>query len=251
VPDGQYTVASIQGPEAYTLTNSTAYSTAKTSGVASIFPLVPPPLSRSGSVSLGSSTFNIGNTTNLLAQTPLDSPTVFNFYYPDYQYPGSLADNNVTTPEFQLTTASNIINLTNSVASMILTSGNTDGLSSFQNGAIYLDLSAYMTAPYVSFNTVTTTSGSKVTETTTTTVNASALVAKLSNVLTGGMLTQSSQQTIVSFITNTTNFAVTSTVTGTTTSPPAAPSLPTTQARDIVRAAVQAILVSPEYSIQQ
>jgi hypothetical protein len=90
-----------------------------------------------------------------------------------------------------------------------------------------------------------------VTATTTTTVNASGLVTKLANILTGGMLSQASQQTIVSFISNTTNYPITSSVTGTTTSPPAAPSLPTTQARDIVRAAVQAILTSPEYSIQQ
>jgi hypothetical protein len=202
-------------------------------------------------VSIGSSTYKLGNTNSSLAQTPLDSPTVFNFYYPDYEYPGSLGSNNITTPEFQLTTASNIINLTNSVASMLLTSANTDGLSSFGSGAVYLDLSAYMEAPYVTYSNSTTTSGTTVTLTETTTVNATALVTKLSNLLTGGMLTQASQQTVISFISNTSNFVITSTVKGTTTNPPTAPSLPTTQARDIVRAAVQAILVSPEYSIQQ
>jgi hypothetical protein len=248
--DAQYSIASVIGPEAYTLSNSGTYRDV-TSPQSNIYPLVPPPLSRSGSVSVGSSTYKLGNTNSTLDQTPLDSPTVFNFYYPDYEFPGSLATNNITTPEFQLTTASNIINLTNSVASTILTSGNTDGLSSFQSGSVYLDLSAYMEAPYVSYSTVTTTSGTTVTATTTTTVNAPALVTKLANILTGGMLTQASQQTIVSFISNTTNFVITSKVTGTTTNPPAAPSLPTTQARDIVRAAAQAILVSPEYSIQQ
>jgi uncharacterized protein (DUF1800 family) len=250
LPDGQYTIASVLGPKEYTLANSTAYSSL-TSPQANLYPLVPPPLSRSGSVSLGASAFNFGNTNSTLAQTPLDASTVFNFFYPNYQYPGNLAANNVTTPEFQLTTASNILNLTNAVSSTILTSANTDGLSSFQNGGVYLNLSAYMGAPYCSFNTVTTTSGTKVTATTTTTVNATALVTKLANVLTGGMLSQSAQQTIVSYIGNTTYFPITSTVTGTTTNPPAAPSLPTTQARDIVRAAVQSILISPEYSIQQ
>jgi uncharacterized protein (DUF1800 family) len=250
LPDGQYTIASVLGSEEYTLASSGTYAKL-TSPVCTLYPLVPPPLSRSGAVNLSASAFNMGNTNSTLAQTPLDSPTVFNFYYPNYEYPGNLATYNVTTPEFQLTTASNIINLTNIVASTILTSNNTDGLSSFQNGAINLDLSAYMGAPYCSFNTVTTTSGTKVTATTTTTVNASGLVTKLANILTGGMLSQASQQTIVSFISNTTNYPITSSVTGTTTSPPAAPSLPTTQARDIVRAAVQAILTSPEYSIQQ
>ena len=250
LPDAQYAVASILGPQEYTLASSGTFAN-KTSPQCTLYPLLPPPLSRSGSVNLASSAFNMGNTNSTLAQTPLDSATVFNFYYPNYQYPGDLAENNVTTPEFQLTTASNIVNLTNAVASTILTSGNTDGLSSFQNGAVNLDLSAYMGAPYASFSTSTTTSGTKVTSVTTTTVNAAALVAQLANVLTGGMLTQAAQQTIVTFISNTANFPVTLTVTGTTTNPPAAPSLPTTQARDIVRAAAQAILVSPEYSIQQ
>jgi hypothetical protein len=124
-------------------------------------------------------------------------------------------------------------------------------LSSFDSGAVYLDLSAYMEAPYVTYSNSTTTSGTTVTITTTTTVNASTLVTKLSNILTGGMLTQASQETIVNFITNTSNFVITTSVKGTTTNPPTAASVPTTQARDIVRAAVQAILTSPEYSIQQ
>jgi len=248
--DGQYTVASVLGPEQYTLANTGTFNNA-TSNSCTLYPLVAPPLSRSGAVNLGASAFNMGNTNSVLAQTPLDSPTVFNFYYPNYEYPGNLATYNVTTPEFQLSTASNIVNLTNTVASTILSSNDTNGLSSFLNGAINLNLSAYMGAPYVSYNTVTTTSGTKVTAVTTTTVNASALVAKLSNILTGGMLSQSAQQTIVSFISNTTYYPITLTVTGTTTNPPAAPTLPTTQARDIVRAAVQTILISPEYSIQQ
>jgi hypothetical protein len=108
-----------------------------------------------------------------------------------------------------------------------------------------------MGAPYVSYNTVTTTSGTKVTAVTTSTVNYSALLAKLNNILAGGVLTQATQQAILTLISNTTDYPITSTVTGTTTSPPVAPSLPTTQARDIVRATVESILTSPEYSIQQ
>jgi len=250
MPDGQYNVATILGPESYTLASSGTFKSGL-SNACTLYPMVPPQLNRSGNVNLGASAFNMGNTNSVLAQTPLDSPTVFNFYYPNYEYPGSLAAGNITTPEFQLSTASNIINLTNTVESTILSSNNTMGLSSFQSGAINLDLSAYMTAPYVSYNTVTTTSGTKVTAVTTSTVNYSALLTRLNNILTGGMLTQATQQTILSLVTNTTNYPITSTVTGTSTSPPAAPSLPTTQARDIVRATVESILTSPEYSIQQ
>jgi uncharacterized protein (DUF1800 family) len=250
LPDGQYTVASILGPQQYTLSNSGTYATSTSSGC-NLFPLVPPALSRSGNVNLSASAFNMGNTNSTLAETPLDSPTVFNFYYPNYEFPGSLATNNITTPEFQLSTASNIINLTNTVESTILSSNNTNGLSTFQNGAVNLDLSAYMGSPYVTYNTVTTTSGAKVTAVTTSTVNYSALLSKLNNILTGGILTQATQQNILSLIGNTTNYPITSTITGATSSPPAAPSLPTTQVRDIVRAAVESILTSPEYSIQQ
>lgn len=50
----------------------------------------------------------IGNT-NFVAsfgQGPLESPTVFNFYTPDYQQPGTFSSNNLYSPEFQITNAS-------------------------------------------------------------------------------------------------------------------------------------------------
>ncbi len=34
-------------------------------------------------------------------QSPLESPTVFNFYTPDYQQPGAFADGNLYSPEFR------------------------------------------------------------------------------------------------------------------------------------------------------
>src|SRR6185312_12185895 len=41
-----------------------------------------------------------------LGQAPLESPTVFNFYLPDYQQPGTFADNNLYSPEFEITNES-------------------------------------------------------------------------------------------------------------------------------------------------
>ncbi len=38
-----------------------------------------------------------------LGQAPYESPTVFNFYLPDYQQPGVFADNNLYSPELQIT----------------------------------------------------------------------------------------------------------------------------------------------------
>jgi hypothetical protein len=191
----------------------------------------------------------VGYTTSDLSQTPLGSPTVFNFFYPNYQYPGSLAANNITTPEFQLTTDSNIVNLTDAVISAMLSSGNTNGLSTYKGGAVNFDLLPYMKA-YGTMNTVTTTSGTTVTATTTSTVDAVGLVNKLGDVLTGGMLSSSTKTTIENLLNDPTSFPPTVVVKGTTTAPPAAPTFPTTSIRDRVRAAVQLILSSPEYAIQ-
>jgi len=55
-----------------------------------------------------------------LNQTPLGAPSVFNFYRPDYQFPGDLADEGLTTPEFQLTTATSVIAQANVVNSAFL-----------------------------------------------------------------------------------------------------------------------------------
>jgi uncharacterized protein (DUF1800 family) len=47
-----------------------------------------------------------GNFQNNFGESPLESPTVFNFYLPDFQQPGTLAGNNLYSPEFQITNAS-------------------------------------------------------------------------------------------------------------------------------------------------
>ena len=249
--DAAWTVASVLDERHFTVTNTTTtYASESNQGV-TLYPLIPPVLARSGNVALPASKFDMGNTNSVIVQTPLDSPTVFNFFYPDYQYPGSLSANDVTTPEFQLTTDSNIVTLSNTINSTILSSGNTNGLSNFRNGAINLDLSAYLGAPYVTVSTASTTKGTTVTAVTTTTVDATALVNKLGDVLTGGMLSQGVKDQITALVNNATYFPPTQTATGTTTTPPAAPTLPTTSARDKVRAVVQQILVSPEYAIQR
>ncbi|MGB8169876.1 MAG: DUF1800 family protein [Chthoniobacteraceae bacterium] len=116
-----------------------------------IYPLVAPPMGRSGSVSINQSTFNLGSTEGSLTQSPLNSPTVFNFFFPDYKFPGSLANNGMDSPEFQLTTDTNVMNLTNSITNTIIGTGggnsNLNGLSSFNNGnsSVVLDIGSFMT----------------------------------------------------------------------------------------------------------
>ena len=50
-----------------------------------------------------SSAINIHNTLGNIAQAALRSPTVFNFYHPDYVLPGPLAAAGLVAPEFEIT----------------------------------------------------------------------------------------------------------------------------------------------------
>ncbi|RYD82693.1 MAG: DUF1800 family protein, partial [Verrucomicrobiaceae bacterium] len=70
-------------------------------------------LTRSGTATAGLSTWRMDSTETDLGQTPLDSPTVFNFFEPDYQFPGTLAQAGLVTPEFQLTSDTNVVRQVN------------------------------------------------------------------------------------------------------------------------------------------
>jgi hypothetical protein len=159
---------------------------------------------------------------NDLGQTPLNAPTVFNFFSPDYRYPGTLATNNITTPEFQLTTDTGVVTLTNAIAASILQANNVNGLTSYRGGAnaVTMDLSPYMTAAQTSNAAIP------------------ALVDKLCDLLTGGQMTPEAKAVIVNFTANTTNFPMSATPSN-------------TQMRDRVRAIVHLIVTSPEYAIQK
>ena len=80
-----------------------------------MLPLTAAPGTRSGSVSLRYSSWFMGYTdsayslSSSLFQTPLHSPSVFNFFFPDYKFPGILAASALTTPEFQLTSDSTVV----------------------------------------------------------------------------------------------------------------------------------------------
>src|SRR5665213_230215 len=82
---GQYQVSGI--PDATHFTFHTTNSQNQTQSGFSIYPLGPPPLTRSGSVTLQQSTWNLGYTdtgsSSSLLQSPLRAPTVFNFYFPN------------------------------------------------------------------------------------------------------------------------------------------------------------------------
>ena len=57
---------------------------------------------------------NLDNTSNALGQTPMNSPTVFNFYRPDYQPPNSkLSSAALIAPEMQITDETSVIGYLN------------------------------------------------------------------------------------------------------------------------------------------
>ncbi len=66
--------------------------------------------------------FGIFNSDATLGETPLSSPTVFNFFLPNYVQPGSLASAGLFAPEFQITTASTAVSVVNNLYSSIFTS---------------------------------------------------------------------------------------------------------------------------------
>lgn len=152
--DAVVTVHSIVDDNTWTfLANNTAMGLGNNSqGFNSVyqFPLKSLPLTRSGNVGTRPSTFAMNNTTLDLDQAPINSPTVFNFFLPDFKFPGALASQGITTPEFQETAETSVIRQANYIYNGLLgtSAGNgLDSMSSFNNGsnALLLSYSDWMT----------------------------------------------------------------------------------------------------------
>ena len=111
------------------------------------FPLVSQPVNRSGTINSRSSTYQLGNTDGSLEQSPLNADTVFNFFLPDYKFPGELAGAGLTTPEFQLTSETTTVRQANFLFNGVFNPGTTNGFSSFSSGsnALVMDYSTWMT----------------------------------------------------------------------------------------------------------
>ncbi len=100
-----------------------------------------------GTVALTFSDWGLNDTETDLSQTPMRSPTVFNFFEPDYSSPGLLAQAGLITPEFQLTSDTTVIRQANFIYSGIFNDlHGIRGISSFINGGrdIALDFRPWM-----------------------------------------------------------------------------------------------------------
>jgi uncharacterized protein (DUF1800 family) len=219
--NGQYQVAKVPDPTHFTF--SVTNSLRQTQNGMIVYPLVLPPIVRYGNAAASMSTWHLSYTDSTLTQTPLRSPTVFNFFFPDFRFPGALASAGMTTPEFQLTSDTSVAVQMNFMEGGLLANSNTNGLDSFisGNGAIGLDLGQWMTSAYTS------------------NAGIPSLVDALSGLLTGGPLSTSAKNAIVSYVTSTNplNFPYTT---------------PTnTEMRDRVRAVVHLIVDSPDFIIQK
>jgi hypothetical protein len=219
--DGQYQVMTV--PDAMHFTTLVPSVNNQTQNSATVFPLLAPLIPRSGNVVISWGTYVLNATdtgsTYSLAQTPLNSPTVFNFFFPDYKFPGALAAAGLTTPEFQLTSDTTAAFQMNFLSGGVLqNTGNTNGISSFSSGggAIVIDLGPWMTPANTS------------------NAGLPGLVDALNSLLCGGQLSASAKTQIVGYA---------STLGYTT---------PTyTQMRDRVRAVVHLISSSPDFTIQK
>ena len=184
------------------------------------YPLVSPLFNRSGQVTAQTSTWGIGASDTDLTQTPLNPPTVFNYYYPGYRFPGVLASAGLTTPEFQLTNATDVMLQNNFLEGGILAASSTTGLMSFRNGNGSIEMDA---SPYLSKAD---------------TGDIPALVDLFNQQLMGGKMSSAMRAAIIAYVTNTTNFPYST--------PPTA-----TQQTNRVRAVIHLIVTSPEFTIQQ
>ena len=81
-----------------------------------------PPLTSSGATnsSVGSISMSLGFDSSF-SQRPFNSPTVFNFYEPDYQNPGALQTANLYSPEFQILNESTITRMNDTIQNRIAT----------------------------------------------------------------------------------------------------------------------------------
>ena len=218
---GVYTVTGISNTF-FTVTATT--NTTQTQNSLTVYSLSPPPLARSGTVTIRENTWNMSysdtGSISSLFQSPLRSPTVFNYFYPDYEFPGALASAGMTTPEFQLTTDTGVAAQMNFIEGGILgNTGNTNGLSSFTSGSIVLNIAPWMTTNLTANTGIPT------------------LVSNLNTLLAAGTLSTAAQSNIISYVAST-NFSYST--------PPNQ-----TQIRDRVRAVVHLIVSSPDYIIQK
>ena len=86
-------------------------------------------LLRAFNASTLSGTFSVPGGVYIFGQAPMNSPSVFNFFSPDYQVPGPIAQAGLKSPEFQITTETTATKTANYLTSLIFDNKVTLNLS--------------------------------------------------------------------------------------------------------------------------
>ncbi len=227
--DGEYTVTTVDDPRRFRVTVT---DTANRSGFIVAGPEAPILDRTGGTLTSTLSTFRMDSTDTDLAQTPLRAPTVFNFFEPDYQFPGTLAAAGLITPEFQLTSDTNVMRQSNFLYGGLFSGASNAGLSSFRSGGgqLWLDLGPWMGnaaggQPWAAD------------------ANLPALIDQLDTLLMGGQMTPAMETVILNYIKGP--------ATGTKYFPMTAPTPTDSQKRDRIRAIIHLIVTSPDFTIQR
>jgi uncharacterized protein (DUF1800 family) len=162
------------------------------------FPLVSQPLNRSGNVGSRPSTFNMNSTDSSINQSPINSPTVFNYFLPDFKNPGALASQGITTPEFQTTAETSVVLQANFLYNGIFNPTTLNGYSSFINGgnALVMDFSKWMGLAV----TDGLGAGPQPTQAWTSNANLPTLISHMNTLLAAGQLSSTARTAIQNFI---------------------------------------------------
>jgi len=114
----------------------------------------------------------------LYGQSPQRSPSVFNYFQPEYQPPGDIANAGLVAPEFQLSTANNLAGMHNAI--MYFTLYSNDGSEPPEETDIVLNLDPLITIAG----------------------NHSALLDELDMIFMAGQMTSDMKNIIVSYLDN-------------------------------------------------
>ena len=254
--DGLYAVT-VTSPTAFTVTSATTFTSAR-SGTFDVCPQAPV-LSITGNVNDRQNSFSMGDSDTDLAQTPMRSPTVFNFFLPDYQYSGTLATAGLTTPEFQLTSETSVMRQSNFIQAGIFNPSSSASIySSFRSGSgvLVMDFTPWMGNADAAAPAPT--------QPWTNDVNLPTLVDRLNSLLLAGQLPSTgtntfttnpttrtivnAKQVITDYILVKTNATTYTNITYST----ATTQTPTDQQkRDRVRAVIHFLTTSPDFTIQK
>ena len=172
--------------------------------------------------------YDTTNTATQLGQSPLRSPSVFNFFRPGFVPPGTaLAATGSAAPEFQLVNETTVGGYLNFMQSAIRT-----GFYTYDPKLSYTPYTNYVLDMVPSYAQELALSTSETT-----------LVTRLNLILCAGQISATSQALMVTALKS---------MPPTATVPPAPPAIPTTtQKLDRIAAAVLMIMASPEYLIQK